>query len=248
MKKADCHLHPNILKEPDSADLFIKRAIELGFEEICFTDHMPFSVTGDEYDRIPFGKIKEYCEMVREKADAYKDKLCIKTGIEIDFHPDHLAEIEDVLSQGTFDYVIGSSHLNITGFGIPLSITTQTEFAKLVLENYLSAAKSGYFHTISHLDVYRWCFSAFPIIDDAYTYAAHLDLLHQIFEALEDMCVMLEVNAAPLYKNFDSLGPYPENEILNLAKTYKLKFIYGSDAHLPQHVGYGYASLSKLLS
>ena len=60
MIKRDFHMHPNILKVPEQADLFINRAIELGFNEICFTDHMPFSVTGDEVDRIPFGKVKEY--------------------------------------------------------------------------------------------------------------------------------------------------------------------------------------------
>ena len=120
MKKKDFHMHPNLLKKPKQADLFIKRAIELNFDEICFTDHMPFSVTGDEHDRIPFGMVKDYCEKVREKADEYKNQIIIKTGIEIDYHPKCLKEIEEVLSQGEFDYIIGSSHLNIEGFNIPL--------------------------------------------------------------------------------------------------------------------------------
>ncbi len=247
MLKKDYHMHPNLLKKPEQSDLFIERAIELGFDEICFTDHMPFTVTGDEHDRIPFGKVSEYCEKVREKADEYKDKIIIKTGIEIDYHPTCIKEIEQVLSAGDFDYIIGSSHLNIAGFNIPMEKTTRTEFARLVLENYLSAAKSGYFDTISHLDVYRWVFSAYPLIDDGYTYKSNEAIIHQIFEVLQKTGVNLEINAAPLYKGFDSLGAYPENEILNLSKNYNINYIYGSDAHSFDKVGYEYDNLIKLI-
>ena len=53
--KRDTHMHPNLLKIPEQADDFIRQAIALGFDEIHFTDHMPFTKTGDEHDRIPFG-------------------------------------------------------------------------------------------------------------------------------------------------------------------------------------------------
>ena len=44
--------------------------------------------------------------------------------------------------------------------------TTRAEFAKMVLENYLSAVNSGYFDALSHLDIYRWVFSEFTLADD----------------------------------------------------------------------------------
>lgn len=247
MTKRDFHMHPNLLKLPKQADMFINRAIELGFDEICFTDHMPFTVTGDEHDRIPFGKVGEYCQKVREKAAEYKNHIIIKTGIEIDYHPGCIKEIESVLSEGSFDYVIGSSHLNIKGFGIPFSETNHTEFAGLVLKNYLSAIKSGYFDAISHLDVYRWVFSEYELIADGYTYKSHLDILIKIFEQLELTGVKLEINAAPLYKGFDNLGAYPQREITELSKNYKIEYIYGSDAHCYEHVGYAYDKIMNLL-
>jgi len=244
------HTHPNLLKKPEQADLFINRAIELGFDEICFTDHMPFTVTGDEHDRIPFGGIAKYCNAVREIAGKYEKKIKIKLGIEIDYHPSCLTEIESVLSEGDFDYVIGSSHLNISGFGIPFSATTRTEFARMVLENYLSAVNSGYFDTISHLDVYRWVFSeekVYPLINDGYTYRSNLDLIYRIFESLEKTGVNLEINAAPLYKKFDELGAYPETDILNISRKFKLNYVYGSDAHFPDKVGFGYDYFAKIV-
>ena len=247
MIKRDFHMHPNILKVPEQADLFINRAIELGFNEICFTDHMPFSVTGDEVDRIPFGKVKEYCERVKRKAEEYQGQIIIKTGIEIDYHPDCEKEIEDILKSGEFDYIIGSSHLNIKGFNIPFENTTRTQFARMVLENYLKAIDSGYFDTISHLDVYRWVFSECPLINDNYNYMSNIDVIVKIFEKLEKTKVKLEINAAPLYKKFDDLGTYPEQEIINLSKKYNIDYIYGSDAHTFEKVGYGYDYCSLFL-
>lgn len=243
MSKRDFHLHPNLLKRPEQADLFIRKAIELGFDEICFTDHMPFSVTGDEHDRIPFGKVGEYCQRVREKADEYRDRITIKTGIEIDFHPDCRKEIEAVLAAGDFDYVLGSSHLNIAGFGLPFGKLTRSEFARTVLENDCAAIDSGYFDTVSHLDVYRWVFSeptAYPLIDDRYRWESQREFIETIFEHLVARGVRLEINAAPFYKGFDTLGPYPENGILQLSRRYPLAYVYGSDAHSPDKVGYGY--------
>ncbi len=246
--KRDLHMHPNILKRPEQADLFINRAIELGFCEICFTDHMPFSVTGDEHDRIPFGKISRYCEAVEEKAHLFRDKISIKTGIEIDFHPTCTDEIEQVLCSGRFDYVLGSSHLNISGFGIDFKNTTQTEFAKMVLENYLCAAKSGLFSAVSHLDIYRCVFNDaknYPLIPDGYTFTRCEPLIREIFAYLETNNIFLEINAAPLYKRFDTLGPYPEKKILELAKEYDLKYAYGSDAHTYDKLGFGYDEIKK---
>lgn len=245
--KKDFHMHPNILKKPYQADEFIARAIELGFDTICFTDHMPFTLTGDEHDRIPFGRVGEYCSAVREKADEYKSSIHIKTGIEIDYHPKYSDEIEQILGEGKFDYVIGSSHMNIVGFKIPMDKITRTEFAGIVLNNYLSAAKSGYFDAISHLDVYRWVFYEYTFSDSEFDLTACSDIIEEIFEYLEKSGVMLELNAAPLYKKFDSLGFYPEFRILNMSKKYKIKYIYGSDAHTADKVGFGYNEIMEEL-
>ncbi len=241
--KKDYHMHPNLLKMPQRGPQFIEAAIERGFEEICFTDHMPFTLTGDEKDRIPFGRVADYCREVRALGERYRDRIRLKVGIEIDYHPSCHEEIEQVLSEGDFDYVIGSSHLHIAGYGVALNRTGRNEFAKMVLENYLAAARSGYFNTISHLDVYRWVFSKYPLPDDGYHWQKHLPELHRLFAAIKEQNMYLEINAAPLFKQFDSLGAYPQPEIVALAREYELQFIYGSDAHRAEHVGFGYGEL-----
>lgn len=240
-------MHPNIMKVPGQAEEFARRAADLGFEEICFTDHMPFSLTPGEYDRIEPGDVGEYCEKVRETARNLKNVITIKTGIEIDYHPDYTGEIKDVLAEGSFDYVLGSSHLSIAGYGIDMEHTSKTEYAAMVIENYIKAAESGLFDTITHIDVYRWVFSAFPLSEDGFTFERIRNALERLFSTLERTGVQLEINAAPLYKRFDSLGPYPECKIIEMAKSYRINYIYGSDAHRAEHVGFGYDSLEKFL-
>ncbi len=249
MLKCDGHMHPNIMKKPHQGDEFIARAIGQSFDEIFFTDHMPFTVTGDEHDRIPFGTVADYCRAVAEFRNKYASEIIIKTGIEIDFHPDCIPEIRDVLAEGRFDRILGSSHLNITGFKIPFDKLTRTQFAEIVLENYISAAESGFFHVLTHLDVYRWIFtdSDFPLTDDGYTPKTHEKLLRHLFAELEKRSIALEINAAPLYKRFDDLGAYPEKTILSIAEDYRFPVVYGSDAHSADKVGFAYAECAAYL-
>ncbi len=250
MIKRDGHTHPNLLKKPHQGDEFIIRAIELGFDEIVFTDHMPFSVTGDEHDRIPFGKVGEYCEAVSTLAEKYSDSINVVTGIEIDFHPSCTDEIKEVLAAGKFDVILGSSHLDIKGFGIPFAYLTYTDFSLLVFENYLRAAESGLFHVLTHLDVYRWIFATperFPLIKDSYTHTTHESLLRHIFRTMEKQGIALEFNAAPYFKGFGEAGAYPAWDILKIAEDYNLRYTYGSDAHDASRVGYAYGEFEKFM-
>lgn len=249
MKHCDGHTHPNLLKSENGGLDFVNAAIRNGFDEIVFTDHMPFTVTGDEHDRIPFGAVEDYCRAVTALSKQFANDIKISVGIEVDFHPTCISEIRDVLSAGRFDRVLGSSHLNISGFGIPFQQLTNTEFASIVIENYIAAAESGFFDVITHLDIYRLLFAddTFPMRDDGFSVSSVEHLLRRLFSCLERSKTALELNAAPLYKCFDNLGPYPTAEILRIAEDYRFSIVYGSDAHIHTNVGFGYDSCKAFL-
>ncbi|MBR6808062.1 MAG: PHP domain-containing protein [Clostridia bacterium] len=248
--KIDGHTHPNLLKVPSQGDDFIRRAAELGFDSIIFTDHMPFTVTGDEHDRIPFGMVSDYCLAVKELSEKYRNIIGVACGIEIDYRKSCEDEIREVLSCGSFVRVLGSSHLNIKGFSIPFGKLTRSEYAARVIENYIDAADSGLFDVMTHIDVYRWVFSeseTYPLADDGfYVNAALENLLRHLFLSMEKRNIALEYNTSPLFKKFDSDGAYPAREILNIASDYTLRYTYGSDAHAAHHVGFAYDSFEKI--
>ena len=248
MIRRDGHTHPNIMKKPAQGDDFVRSAIAAGLDEIVFTDHMPFTVTGDERDRIPFGKVSDYVRFAREIADKYKNDIKVSVGIEIDFHPTCVDEIREVLSAGQFDTVLGSSHLNIKGFGVPFGSITRGKYAALVIENYTKAAESGLFDVLTHLDVYRFVFEEpenYPLTDDGYEATRLEGELRHLFSAMEKRGVALEFNTAPLYKGFGQIGAYPCRDILKIASDYSLRYTYGSDAHSADKVGFGLAEFER---
>ena len=131
--RKDYHMHPTVLKKPERFPLFVQKALEMGVGEICVTDHMPLSISHAK-DRLERGTVREYCARVRELAEEYRDKIKIKCGIEIDYHPSVIGEIEQVLGEGDFDVILGSSHIHIFEKE-NCARYTYNDFAKMALEN-----------------------------------------------------------------------------------------------------------------
>ncbi len=233
----DYHFHPQIIQHSDKFKEFAEVAIQNGVEEVCITDHMPL-IGNIQADRIPHGKVAEYCRRAREIADKYKGRLSVKCGIEIDYHPSHRDQIEAVLKAGQFDYVLGSSHLHVMD-GLHTA-KTHNDYAKAMFENTISAAKSGYFSAIAHLDMHRWIFTVpnrFPLIDDKYSEEKHKELIEETLEVIKDNGLRIEINPhfASTSQNTDNI--YPNIPIVKMALDKGISFSYGSDAHTCEDVG-----------
>ncbi len=243
----DYHMHPQILKENSQANLFVEQAINMGLTEICFTDHMPLSFH-NAADRIGKGRVGEYCQRVSELADKYKKDITIKTGIEIDYHPDYIGEIEQVLNQGSFDYVLGSSHLHIGGYGIDFASLTADGFVSITLDNILSSVKSGYFDGIAHMEMYLWVIDnpqRFPLRTHTVDYNIHRDKICAILNEIANKNLFLEINSHRMATTGNMELVYPSRGVLRLAAGKNIRYRFGSDAHIPEHVGFGLEELEN---
>ena len=248
MAKHDYHMHPQLLTKPgDWADAFVRKAISEGIEEICFTDHMPLSMS-DQKDRIPRGRVSEYYAKASEYADKYKDEISIKVGIEVDYHPDYLDEIEAVLQAGKFDYILGSSHLQLPGYGLKLGEMEADEFISVMLKNILGSVKSGYFDAVAHIDFYRWIVESeerFPMRTRKYHYENHRDTIAEILDEIKKRDMILEVNTHRMAGIGGLENVYPCRETLELSLLKGVKYRFGSDAHVPHDVGFGWNDLKQ---
>ena len=230
-------MHPQVLTQPLQFEAFVQQALQKNIAEICVTDHMPLSLS-HATDRLPRGKVGEYCARVRELASRYEGQISIKCGIEIDYHPSVLGEIEDVLAQGDFDYILGSSHLHV--FVKNYTEYSRNSFAHAALENSILAANSGLFHAISHPDMYRFVFqnpARFPLKDDGYRAELHRDLFEELFSAAAQKKVYLEINPHLAEHECSLDFMYPEAQVAQWALQSGVRFSYGSDAHKPSSVG-----------
>lgn len=241
--RKDFHMHPSVIQAPERFDSFVQEALRKSIGEICITDHMPLS-RSDAPDRLPFGSVCEYCARVRELAKQYEDRIVIRCGIEVDFHPSALSEIEAVLDEGDFDFVLGSSHMHI--FLDNFEKYSFNDFAKLALENSIRAVEYGRFSALAHLDMYRWAFERpkrFPMADDGYSPEYHRDLIQELLSALAERGMLLEINSHLSVAKGDLFYTYPQDAIVSWAIERGVCFSYGSDAHSAGAVG---ALLSEL--
>lgn len=227
-------MHPQIIKDDTRFDEFVSRAKERGIEKICITDHMPL-LCSSASDRIPHGRVADYCKKAYTLKEKYKDIISIIVGIEIDWHPSVEDEVKAVLAEGQFERVIGSSHLHaIKNADIFNKVKTQTEYAKAMLQNTKSLAQSGYFDAVAHIDMYKWVFTQpdrFPLIDDGFCEQDISEDIDAALVAIKQNGLELEIN--PHFKN----ELYPSPYITARAVELGIKFYFGSDAHKPQNVG-----------
>lgn len=236
----DYHIHPQIIQNPNNFDSFVKTALKNEVQEICITDHMPL-LGSSAGDRIPHGAVREYCEKARAFAETYKSLLSVKVGIEIDYHPSITDEVESVIKQGDFDFILGSSHLHAIEKAKAFeSCKTRTQYAEAMLRNTKSAAESGCFNAIAHIDMYRWIFSApqrFPLLDDGFSEQLYEEMIVDTLSAIKKNGLLLEINPhfAVSSKNIENI--YPSSYIIQKAMDMGIKFSYGSDAHSSDEVG-----------
>ena len=81
----DYHMHSNFSND-SKADMedMIKRSIDLGLKEICFTDHVDYDLDSDDSFGIDYNK---YFDKIQSLQNKYKDNifLCTVTSYSIIF-------------------------------------------------------------------------------------------------------------------------------------------------------------------
>lgn len=244
----DMHMHPNFINHPENFDIFVQKAIEKGMETICITEHMPL-LHDTMHDRLPHNSVARYCEEVKRRSSPYAGRIRILCGIEVDYHPAYEPEIEAVLREGTFDYIIGSTHLHVPRLETLKAARTHSQFVEMTYANTLLCAKSGYFDAIAHMNMYRWIFTRpdlYPLEKDEDTIENHAEQIDLILSEMEKRNIRLEINT----HHFEATGLqediYPDAMIASMALERRIAGVFGSDAHRPESIAFGYETVSRL--
>ena len=105
---ADCHIHTEFSSDSETKITDqIERAIALGLDHICFTDHMDMDYPEGEFELDTDAYVKRVLELQEE----YKDRIRICLGVELGMQ-EHLKDRQQAyIEKYPFDFVIGSMHL-----------------------------------------------------------------------------------------------------------------------------------------
>jgi len=252
----DYHIHPDysIDADPFTMESYCQKAQQMGLKEICFTTHCEFDQLrkhldwyvrcgGETVPMHPARWVDRYFADISACATAYASSgLIVKTGLEAGYDLGLEGEIEKLLVQYPFDFVIGSvhclDHIAISAMNESSAYFAGKKLRQVAAAYYKTlqeAVSTGLFDVIGHFDIYR-----------RHGHKFFGDEIKKIYEEyIGDVLDLMLKNGTGLEINTSSLrhgqGPfYPSEEILSAAVKSGIKnFTVGSDCHRVSELGQG---------
>lgn len=259
---SDYHIHlapHRPMPEPvhftaDLVERYVEVAAARGISEIAITEHVyrckeALPILGDFWDdpTIPAaiagysaGFVKAECNF---RLDNYvtavqtaKDRgLPVKMGMEVDFFPESIEGIMDLIDGYPFDVLIGSVHW-VGGWAVD-SAETQSEFDRRGLQaayrQYAGVveqmAELGTLDVIGHVDVPKRYGRALAAADGA--------IFQPVVEAAARTGMAVEINSKGWKKPIGEA--YPSEWLLARFHAAGVPITLSSDAHYPSEAGWG---------
>jgi histidinol-phosphatase (PHP family) len=226
----------------DSIRAFCLRAIELGFDEIGFSEHKDFDPDDPVVDHFVYDRYAE--DIARARAE-FSGRLTIRMGVEVDYQRWFEDEIATYLNAHPFDYVIGSVHY-VDRVRVMDACYTASRDARTAYRDYFRAVResieSGQIDILGHLE--------YPNVRGIAAYgpydaSAYREELGAVLDALLRRGVALEINTAAARKGAGVTFPCPE-VVAWYAQRGGRRLTFGSDAHRPEDLGSGWSSAHEI--
>jgi histidinol-phosphatase (PHP family) len=238
----DCQVHST--RSHDGRATIVEqceRAVELGLDEIGFTEHKDF----DPAD--PVVNYFDYDAYVREIEDArqrFDGQLTIRAGVEIDYQSWFEADIAKYLEAHQFDFVIGSVHYVDRQMIMTPEYNAQRD-RRRAYEDYFSAVResveSGLFDIVGHLEyANRRGIAAWG----HYQPELYQESLTDLFQEMAARDTVFEINTAGLHQNLGVTYPCADT-IMMYAQCGGNLLSIGSDAHHPDQLGHAYVQAAR---
>lgn len=238
---ADYHLHTHNSEDSHvTMEEYAKKALELGFKDICFTDHVEYAMIS------PLAKCeRNYSGEYQQVLAKYGDKLNLKLGAEFGVQTDNIDFFKDFYNKYSFDFVLLSCH-TIDGLGLfdggYLSGKTQKEYNEGYYNEILNVIKSfKNYSVLAHLDLIRRYDKTY------YGFEKTKDIVAEILTQAINDGKGIEVNTSCFRYHIPDLTP--SVDILKLYKDLGGEIItIGSDSHAVSQLGFEIADVREQLA
>lgn len=243
---ADYHVHTEF--SDDSIypmEDVIKDAVQMGIDEICFTDHVDYGIkvdwdSGEEIvyrGNEPFANVDypRYMDEIKRMKELYGDKITIRTGLEFGMQTHTILQYQALFDRYPFDFIILSIHqVEDKEFWTQefQAGRTQKEYNERYYEELLDVVKAyKNYSVLGHMDLIVRYDKA-----GVYPFENVSPLIEEILKTVIADGKGIEVNTSShRYGLSDST---PSKEILRLYRELGGRIItIGSDSHKPEHLG-----------
>ena len=219
----------------------IESAINRGLKEICFTEHIDYDYPDPT---IVFDlDIDNYRKKLNELREKYKDKITIKTGVEIGLQPHLLERYNQLLNKEKFDFIICSMHTTNKQdlhSGDFFNDRTPEAAYQLYYDELLYCVKNfEQYSVLGHLDLVKR-YKSLNTDKDFH------EIIREIFNIIIPQGKGIELNASGFAYGLG--GAMPSKDIVELYHDCGGEFVtIGSDAHEPEHVAHRFSEIIDTL-
>ena len=244
----DYHVHTRLCNHARGRlSDYVHEARAKGIRELAFLDHLTLEPSASRSSMSP-EEVPFYVNAVRELARAWKGHVAVRAGLEIDFCPEAIATIEEIVSTFDFD-LIGTSIHFLDGLNIA-SRRSRKALAEMSVESvqfrYLDRLEQllefDYYDVVCHLDVAE---RFAPVVSPSLRKALDARYL-RILDGIRDKNVAVEINTAGLTQPIGR--PYPSDTLLAGCVSRGIPLTLASDAHAPADVGRRFSDILPKLA
>lgn len=244
----------------DSLEGYIEKALSLGFQELSFTEHAPLpkgfsDPTPAKDSSMRLSDLEFYFEEISRVKAAYKGKIKINTGLEVDFIEGFEQETKNFLNRfgKHLDDSILSVHFLKHGTDYVCLDYSPDTFAKMILQfKGIEKIYQKYFQTLlrsiqydlgpykpkrmGHITLVKKFQKKFPIERE------FSEEMFEVLTVIQKKGYEIDYNGAGLNKPFCK-EPYPPDWVAKEALKRNIPLVYGSDAHQIKDLGQGRESM-----
>jgi histidinol-phosphatase (PHP family) len=223
---------------------YAEAARERGLSILGLSDHAPLWARGDDHPmpgmHMARSAFDAYVDEARAVAARRLDGLEVLVGVEADYIEGAVEVYRTELAARPLDYVLGAVHYvdgrhvyDVGRFGTGVDVAA---FARRYLSLVRDAAATGLFDVIAHLDAFKGrAPTPWPDVSDA---------MDETIAALAAADVAVEVNTSGLRKCGE---PFPSYDVVAELVRAGVPLTFGSDAHAPGEVLYGWSEVALRL-
>ena len=211
---------------------YIEKAISYGITDLGFSEHAPFP--GNPFGmRMDFNTLPNYVAELNEHKETYKGKICLHTGLEIEYLGAYSAYYPLLFSDYQIEYLIMGQHFfigpdkkcyNLYDHSFP------SEFLVKHAKDMVKGMETGYFKYIAHPDL--------MFIRDYGMDKNCMEAIYALVDGAAQANHMLELNAngfrrGKQHYSEGSRYPYPVDIFWQEVAQTRIPVIIGSDSHSP---------------
>lgn len=250
---ADYHVHTEFSDDSDyPMEQVVLDAIDLGLDELCFTDHVDYGIKRDwddpagvlyreggpgEPEAIPLANVDypRYEKRFQELKQRYEDKIALKLGLEFGMQTHTIPQYQKLFAKYPFDFIILSVHQvedkEFWNQDFQAGHTQQEYIERYYTELLALVQQYHDYSVLGHLDlIVRYDLAG------KYPFEALKSVLTEILQTVIADGKGIEINTSSHRYGLDDLTP--AREILKLYRELGGRIVtIGSDSHKPEHLG-----------